>query len=63
MEENKKQMDAIDIEEAAKSRRQFEDKYTALKKKESDMQSRVGHIKVQRESLTDSSRCRTCSKP
>jgi DNA repair protein RAD50 len=44
IEESKKQMSAIDIEEAAKSRRQFEDKYAVLKKKESDLQSRVSRV-------------------
>lgn len=44
MEENKAKIDSFDMEEAAKARRQFDDKYASEKKREGDMEAEVSLI-------------------
>ena len=39
--ENKEKIDAFDMEEAAKARRQFDEKYAVEKKREGDMEAEV----------------------
>lgn len=41
IEENKTKIDAFDMEEAARARRQFDEKYTEEKKREGDMEAEV----------------------
>ena len=41
IEENKTKIDAFDMEEAARARRQFDDKYALEKKREGDMEAEV----------------------
>lgn len=41
IDENKVKIDAFDMEEAARARRQFDDKYAVEKKREGDMEAEV----------------------
>ena len=43
IDENKAKIDAFDMEEAARARRQFDDKYALEKKREGDMEAEVRH--------------------
>ncbi|KAH8114569.1 AAA domain-containing protein [Phellopilus nigrolimitatus] len=50
---NKEEIDAFDMEEAAKARRQFNDKYAAEKKREGDMEAEYSRLGGELNSLKD----------
>ncbi|OCB89866.1 hypothetical protein A7U60_g2895 [Sanghuangporus baumii] len=51
--ENKEKIDAFDMEEAAKARRQFDEKYAAEKKREGDMEAEYSRLGGELSSLKD----------